>query len=106
MLTWKVYYEDFNGKRISTFNIFDNSRLIEDCIKNFKKNAEDKEAFAKQLRQDLMYYYWSKCEWEILLTSWLGRKNFHDEKIDVFDQIYLNWDRFVDYVWENKKEFK
>ena len=53
-----------------------------------------------------MYYYWSKCEWEIILSAWPSRKDFNEEKIDVFDQINLNWDRFADYVWENRKDIK
>lgn len=106
MLTWNVYYEDFNRRNIKTFNIFEHYRFWEDCIKNKKKNKEDKDSFIKQLRQDLMYYFWSRSEWEIILTSWPERKNFKEKKIDVCDQIELNWDRFVDYVWNNIKDIK
>lgn len=106
MLTWNIYYENFNAKRIETFNIFSHYRFWEDCIENKKKNKKDKDNFVKQLRQDLMYYFWSKCEWEIVLTSWPERKDFKDKKIDVFEQIELNWDRFVDYVWNNIKDIK
>ena len=38
MLTWNVYYEDFNRKNIKTFNIFEHYRFWEDCIKNKRKN--------------------------------------------------------------------
>lgn len=106
MLTWNVYYENFNAGRIETYNVFNHYRFWDDCIKNVKKNKEDRKAFEEQLRRDLMYYYWSKCEWEIILSAWPARKNFHEEKIDVFDQIYLNWDKFTDYVWENRNNIK
>ena len=106
MLIWNVYYEDFNKKNIKTFNIFEHYRFWEDCIKNKKKNKKDKDNFVKQLRQDLMYYFWSKTEWEIILTSWPERKDFEEKKIDVCDQIELNWNRFVDYVWNNIKDIK
>lgn len=37
------------------------------------------------------------------MTSWppdtTGR--FKDKKIDVYDQIQMNWDVFADYVWTN-----
>jgi hypothetical protein len=50
-----------------------------------------------------MYYFWSKAEWEIIISSWPNRDN--DElKIDVFDQVMLNWEAFVDYCWSNKKK--
>lgn len=106
MLTWNVYYHNFNTRRIETHNVFNHYRFWEDCIKNVKKNKDDREAFEKQLKQDLAYYYWSKCEWEIILSAWPPRNDFDDEKIDVFDQIYLNWDKFADYVWENRKDIK
>ena len=106
MLTWNVYYEDFNRKNIKTFNIFEHYSFWEDCIKNKRKNKNDKDSFVKQLRQDLMYYFWSRSEWEIILTSWPERKDFKEKKIDVCDQIELNWDRFVDYVWNNIKDIK
>lgn len=102
MLTWNVFYADFNNKCIVTKNVFDNTRLLEDCVKNAKKNKDDKAAFAEQLRRDLMYYYWCKCEWEVILQSWPPRDDFNDKKIDIFWQTYLNWDVFVDYVWSNK----
>ena len=106
MLTWNVYYEDFNNKCIRSMNVFEHSRFYTDCIKNAKQNKNDKETFLKQLQRDLRYYYWSKCEWEIILTSWPERKDFNDEKIDVSEQIELNWDRFAEYVWEHRAELK
>lgn len=106
MLTWNIYYENFNAKRIESFNIFAHYRFWEDCIENKKKNKNDKDNFVKQLRQDLMYYYWGKSEWEIVLTSWPERKDFKEKKIDVFEQIDINWDRFVDYIWNNIKDIK
>lgn len=49
-----------------------------------------------------MYYFWSKCEWEVLLTSWVhgGRDDAPELKIDVYYQLKMNWDHFVDYVWQ------
>ena len=106
MLEWNVYISDFNGKKIETYNVFDNTSLLYDCKKNYAKNKDDREAFLEQLRRDLMYYYWSKCEWEIILSHWPPRKDAREEKIDVYDQVRLNWDRFCDYVWLHRDEFK
>ena len=104
MLEWNVYVSDFNSKKIETHNVFEHGRFWDDCCKNWKKNKADKEAFAEQLRRDLMYYYWSKCEWEVVVQSWPSGRG--EMKIDVYDQIMLNWDKFVDYVWECGKELK
>lgn len=103
MLTWNVYYGNFNAKKIETFNIFKHTYFVNDCVHNFKHN-KDKDSFAKQLKRDLMYYFWSRCEWEIILSDWPPSDRFNKAKIDAFDQIMLNWDIFVDYIWNNRKE--
>ena len=110
MLKWKVFFGDFNSGKIEEYNVFDHFSFLEDCKKNYKKNKEDKEKFEEQLKRDAMYYFWSKCEWEIILSHWPPNKNssdkFKDRKIDVYDQLKLNWDSFVNYLLENKKELK
>ena len=129
-LKWYVYQHDFNGKKIETFNIFNHGRFREDVEKCLKK-YKDKDEFAQKLRSSLMYYFWSKSEWEVVITSWApyitmseldrlsaerektikeyNREPYRlyvnpdvGEKIDVYDQVMNNWDVFVDYVWSHK----
>lgn len=105
LLSWLVYNEDFNARRIREFDIFNHHSFREDCIKNAKKNKDNKEEFIENLRRDLMYYFWSKCEYEIILSSWPpDREGFRAEKISVYDQVYQHWDVFSEWVWENRKE--
>ena len=66
------------------------------------KEKLSKEVFTEKLRREVMYYFWSKCEYEIILSPWTGRAD--DIKIDIYDQIMMNFDRFVDYVWSFKSE--
>lgn len=130
-LEYYVYYHNFNGRSIEKFNIFDHGRFLEDVKKDLKKYA-DKEGFSERLRGHLFYYYGSKCEWEVVITSWvphitiseLNRLNEEREKTlkkynrepyrlyvnpdvgekqDVYEQVMLNWNLFVDYVWSQKK---
>lgn len=105
MLVWNVYFGDWNGQKIKTYNIFDHRSFIEDCQKNYKQNRGNRESFFEKMRTDLMYYYWSKCEWEVIISYWPSCDG-SEIKIDVYDQIRLNWDRFCEYVWANKEEFK
>lgn len=122
--------QDFNEKKIKEFNIFNHYRFCEDVKKALKK-IEDKTEFAKVIKRDLMYYFWSKCEYEIVLTSWVPhidkeeldrlneefkedtKKYGHEpqslmvepnvfKKVDIYEQIALNFDVFVDYVWSHK----
>ena len=130
-LEWNVYVHDFNKKEIKIFNIFNHGRFLEDVVKDLKKYTI-KEEFAEKLRGNLFYYYGSKCEWEVVITSWvphitiseLNRLNEEREKtlkkynrepyslyvnpdvskkVCVYSQVMLNWDLFVDYVWSHKK---
>ena len=133
-LEWNVYTEDINSRKIKVFNIFDHGRFLEDVKKALKK-FDNKEEFAEEVKKSLGYYYWSKCEWEVVITSWpphiamseLDRLNTEceehikkydrepyrlcynpdvGEKIDVYEQIQLNWNHFIDYVWSHKRSKK
>ena len=48
--------------------------------------------------------YWSRCEYEMILTSW-PRDNVK-RKVDIYDQIKMNWKHFSEYVWEWVREFE
>ena len=73
-------------------------------VKKAAKKYQNREDFAKQLRSEVMYYFWSKCEWEVLVTPWISPRESEKKKIDVCWQIMNNWDVFVDYTWANRKK--
>ena len=64
------------------------------------KTNISREDFEKELKNILKYYFWSKAEWEVLIRAWCGSNGDEEIKIDVWDQIKWNWDRFVEYLWE------
>lgn len=98
-LHWKVYKSDFNRKIIEEVDVLDYSIIKEEIVKDFKE-ATTLEEFKEKVRKDLMYHFWSKCEYEIILSHWpsLGDKG-KELKIDIYDQIMLNYDVFIKYVW-------
>ena len=77
------------------------------------------EEFKNDLKIALQSAYWSKCEYEICLTDLFQvieaaqlekmkeKRRFYpvdvvgSKKIDVYEQVMLNWDLFVEYVWNN-----
>ena len=106
MLSWNVYYENFNQRKIETYNVLQHGGFVKDLKDFLKKHPNtDKESFAKCIKSNLMYYFWSRCEWEVLVCP-LFSSNTREEKIDVYDQISMNFDIFVDYCWNNKNEIK
>lgn len=98
--------------------------------------SEDFDSFAKQVQMAIQHEYWARSEYEIIVTEWptsfteeeLDRmkgeiaehkKQYPDskyarayprfdkaEKIDVYDQIMMNWDAFINYLWDNRKLIK
>jgi hypothetical protein len=130
-LEWFVFREDPNNKKIKVFNIFDHSLFLAD-VKKALKTKKTKEDFEERVRIDLFYYFGSKCEHEIVVTSWppyittdeLDRLNEEREerrneygkdpysmfvslnvstKIDIYEQVRMNWCVFLDYLWSHKK---
>ena len=129
-LEWNVFYHNINKNKIETLNIFKHSRFNDDVQKALKK-IKDKSEFAEHLRRDLFYYFGSKCEYEVVITTFppyitmkeLDKLNeeraSHKEryerdyvrlnvgldtgaKIDIYTQVMNNWDLFLDYVWNSK----
>ena len=105
-LEWNVFYYDINRKKIDTYNIFDHYSFVKWLQKDLKdtNNIED---FAIALKSNLMYYFWGKAEWEVLITPWVGGDREKDViKVDVYSQVMLNWEIFLNYVWSNKELLK
>lgn len=101
-MEWNVFYYDINRRKISTFNIFDHWKFKEDTQKNLNKH-KNKDDFAEALKSDLMYYFWCKAEWEIILAPWCGGDREKDAiKIDIYEQAMINFDILLNYIWENK----
>ena len=102
---WNVYCYDVNSRKIKIHNVFNHWRFIEYSAKYIKKYKDDKEALEEQIRRELMYYYWSKYEWEVIVSPFTSNpKDSECIKIDVYQQVKMNWDRFFEYFWEHRKE--
>lgn len=101
-LEWFVFVEDINKKRIKVYNIFEHKDFMEDCDdawKDYKNEHHDFSKFKKDIESDLMYYFWCKCEWEIVLSNFPPSDSFQKKKIDVYQQVKINWDKFIDYLF-------
>ncbi len=46
--------------------------------------------FKEFVERKSLYYWWSKCEWELILTDWPTGKT--ERKIDVYYQVMMNID--------------
>ena len=101
-LEWNVWFYDINAKEIKSYNIFKNIGLMNSLYK-LKRQLKDhnQEWFLEEARKQIMYYYWARSEYEIIIKPWVSEKP--EVKVDIYDQVYLNWDRISEYIWNNLK---
>lgn len=129
-MVWNVFVTDMNSRQVEIHNVFNHSSFLKSVNKLLDAKLP-KEEFTEQLRRDVCYYYWCKVEWEITVShypSYIGKDEMDkllDEReqyyrkynkypysndvdlvgakrVDVHDQIMLNWNAFVDYVWSQQ----
>ena len=97
-MEWNVFIYDINHRKIVPYNIFNNAKFKEYCIKAYKESKNDEPALKEKIESELKYYYWSRCEWEVLISGFPDNDNA--KKVDVYGQVALNIDRFIKYVIE------
>lgn len=117
-MEWNVFCYNINKGKIETFNIFDHWKITEDVQKSLKK-FKDKNEFKKEIESYLMYYFWSKSQYELIieitesnrifLIPWCGCREPEKAKIDVTDDASFDWRRFAEkhidkQVYKNKKK--
>lgn len=95
-LEWNVIWYSSNQNQVKEINVFQHSGFLESVAKLIKEM--DYDTFQDKLRREAMYYFWSKFEYEVLVTDLLGNG---ETKIDIYYQLKLNWDKFSEYVWRH-----
>lgn len=122
-LSWNVFICGFNKKEIENWNVFNHSGFTTDMIKCLK-DCKDKLEFTAELKRDIMYYFGYKVEYETFITEpfpHVTKKEIdrlvaedvrycahveleQGKKIDVYQQIMMNYQHFVNYLWNNREE--
>ena len=100
-MEWYAYYHDSNAGKIRPLNVFDHGGFRHDVEEILQKKDLDRDAFSKEIRSSMMYYFWSKCEYEVIIKEWVGvPAQLH---VDIFQQVDMNWNHFIDYLWSLRK---
>lgn len=102
-LEWNVFRYNINKNTIETFNIFNHYRFYKDLFKLKKRLKKESDLdFIKEVKALLMYYFWCKSEYELLLSPWVGGDREKDTiKIDIYTQVIINLDKFCEYILNN-----
>ncbi len=100
-MEYNVFVFDFCTNEIKVFNVFNSIRFSESLAQIKKKKCYSKE----ELRKALLNAFWSKYEYEIDVR---GHDNEGSEfaRIDVYDQVIINFDLFEKYVRQNYFKIK
>jgi len=57
-----------------------------------------KDALEQRLDRSCLYYFWSKCEYEVIVSAWPPREH-SERKIDIYTQLGANWEIFKNMVF-------
>lgn len=100
-LEWNVFVHDINKHQMRIFNVFNHGRYRQEIIELLNhKDDYTLEEFREKVKLSTMYYYWRKCEWEILTAPLIGNFDKESVKIDVYKQLEMNWNHYIKYLWE------
>jgi len=92
--SWKVILHECNGDKIVVHDVL---AYKKDAIKKMRRQSSSIEEFEDKLSTMMASQYWSRAEYEVVVHAWCGGDA--ELKIDVYDQLKLNWDKFVEYCY-------
>ena len=103
MIKLFVKYYNCNANKIEDYDIL---KWRESEIKKLKKKCATKDEFAEFLQREFLRRFWSKAEWEliisktegerVILSPWCGRPNADSIAIDVTNDTSFDWSGFAD----------
>ena len=97
-MKWNTIIYD-NGK-IKYFNIFRNILFREAIEQIFRTPEQSREDIEEQVKKKAQWQFWGRCEYEIILSEWPSSPKDNSYKLDVFEQLEANWERFIDYIYD------
>ena len=104
MNKFNVLIFNFNSRKVQSYNIIP---YLKGCYKRKPKSKRPStfEEFKELIIIESRYQWWSRCEYEIVITGFLIQDE--KEKIDVYYQVMMNLDIITKLLIEevsNKKE--
>jgi hypothetical protein len=100
--SWKALLFDVNSKQLEEYDVL---KYREKLVKDLKKKCATKEEFVDKLNRDLMWQFWSRCEYEMILyvengrvfvKPWAGVGDPEKYAVDITDRTDLRWPAFAE----------
>lgn len=108
-LEWNVMlYSDIDGcGKMVAFNIFNSHRFHMDIEELFQqKEMLDETTFSRRVESAAMYTFWSRYEYEIAVGPLFKIDEKICAKVDVYEQLKLNWPHLIRYLYNVYYETK
>lgn len=97
ILEWNVWLHSVNAHKIMPWNIFHSGKFIKCLMQICEKYKKDPELdLAEEVRKALMYCFWAKSEYEVVIKQWVGAPV--EIKVDIYQQVMLNYSIFFAYI--------
>ena len=103
MIKLFVKYYNCNANKIEDYDVL---KQRESEIKKLKKKCATKDEFAEFIRREFMRRFWSKSEWELIITKeeggrivlspWCGCSNPDSVAIDATNDTGFDWSGFAE----------
>lgn len=95
MIQFNVIIWDFNERVFKPYDII--PYLIE-CYNKTKTKPKTFNQFKKFIKEESLYQWWARCEYEIILMDWPCQET--TKKWDIYKQIMMNIDIITKLIME------
>lgn len=96
MKNFYVIIYDTNRKEFIPYDIIP---YLEECYYEMKDRPSTLEEFKIFIKRYSTYQWWSRCEYEIILSDWPNKSQ--EKKIDVHSQVLLNLDTIAEILMKD-----
>lgn len=96
MKSFFVIIYDINSKNFVPYDIIP---YLEECYHKAENKPKTIEEFKNFVERQSAYQWWSRCEYEIILSDWPNKSQ--EKKVDVHFQVLLNLDIIAKILMEN-----
>ena len=93
--SFNVIFYDFNSKKFVPYDVIPH---LVDRYKTAEKKPGTFDEFKEFIKNESLYQWWSRCEYEIVLQSWPNGDL--EKKIDIHWQVMMNIDLITELLME------
>ena len=97
----KSFYVIINNFNKGTFEPYDVMPYLMAEYNKAKSKPSTTEEFKKFVEQEAKYQWWSRCEYEIIISDWPGMEI--NDKWDIYRQLMMNIDIVTEILIHNLK---